>query len=262
MLRVGIKFNIHRNAASLSAHLLHGINCNAPIYVARYTPDIDPDTKTMPFQMMMMMSQPKIVGVSWWFPPDSTMELQSWTVWTQDWLLSFRQFLSNIRYLGRGGLNLHRYRIWKSLQKDTHDEVWTNPRGYYFCNVIAVDSGMRGMGVGKMLMDMVTKRADAEGVPCYLESSKGMPNLKIYEKMGFSLLTEIECVDEGESCKVSTFQQCHGQRLTSIVVLHGQTGEGVDCKSRTVEQEMSIYNTLQPSILMPALSQARRLLYC
>lgn len=89
------------------------------------------------------------------------------------------------------------------MQKKTHDAIWTSPRGYYFCNVIAVDSEMRGMGVGKLLMDVVTTKADAEGVPCYLESSKGMPNLRIYEKMGFNLLTDIECVDKGESCKVS-----------------------------------------------------------
>lgn len=151
----------------------------------------------------MMMPRPKIVGVCWWFQPSSATEPESWTVWTQEWLLSFRQLLNNIRYFGRGGLNLPRYRTWKSLQKKTHDKIWTDPRGYYFCNVIAVDSEMRGMGVGRMLVDVVTVRADADGVPCYLESSKGMPNLAIYEKMGFAMLKEIECVDEGDGCKVS-----------------------------------------------------------
>lgn len=89
------------------------------------------------------------------------------------------------------------------MQRETHDEVWVDPRGYYFCNVIAVDSEMRGMGVGRMLVDVVTERADREGIPCYLESSKGMPNLKIYEKLGFDLVKEIECVDQRETCKVS-----------------------------------------------------------
>jgi hypothetical protein len=34
-------------------------------------------------------------------------------------------------------------------------------------------------------------------MPCYLESSKGYPNVGIYEKMGFELVKEIECVDLG-----------------------------------------------------------------
>ncbi|KAF7139680.1 hypothetical protein CNMCM5793_007331 [Aspergillus hiratsukae] len=32
------KFNITRNAASLTAHFLHGLNVNAPIYIAKYRP--------------------------------------------------------------------------------------------------------------------------------------------------------------------------------------------------------------------------------
>lgn len=58
------------------------------------------------------------------------------------------------------------------------------------------------MGVGRKLVEAVTGRADAEGVPCYLESSKGEPNLGIYERLGFRLVKEIECVDGWDACKV------------------------------------------------------------
>lgn len=58
------------------------------------------------------------------------------------------------------------------------------------------------MGVGKKLMENVTEKADQEGMPCYLESSKGYPNVCIYEKMGFELVREIECADGGDVCKV------------------------------------------------------------
>jgi GNAT superfamily N-acetyltransferase len=92
--------------------------------------------------------------------------------------------------------------MWKALQARTHAELWTHPRGYYFCNVLAVSAEMRGMGVGRRLVEAVTGRADAEGVPCYLESSKGWPNLVIYEKLGFRVVREIECVDGWEGCKV------------------------------------------------------------
>lgn len=89
------------------------------------------------------------------------------------------------------------------LQRTTHDKVWRDPRGYYFCNVIAVRAEMRGKGVGRSLVEVVTERADEEGMPCYLESSKGMPNLRIYEKLGFEMAREIECVDGKDVCTVS-----------------------------------------------------------
>lgn len=151
----------------------------------------------------------RIVGVCWWYSPKSALEPEPWSVWTQEWLLSFRQLWNNIRYMGRGGLNVRRYWLWKDLQKRTHDEVWKDPRGYYFCNVLAVADGMRGMGVGRKLVDVVTDRADREGLPCYLESSKGVPNLKIYAKLGFELVKEIECVDQQDVCKVCSGLEKH-----------------------------------------------------
>lgn len=145
---------------------------------------------------------PSVVGVSWWYAPQPTASPLPWSTWAQDWLLSMRQLLYNIRFGGRGGLNLPRYQLWKAMQRETHDSVWTDPRGYYFCNVLAVSGCMRGLGVGKKLVQVVTDRADREGVKCYLESSKGMPNLVIYEKLGFELVKEIECVEGGDRCKV------------------------------------------------------------
>lgn len=71
--------------------------------------------------------------------------------------------------------------------------------------MIAVRSEMRGKGVGRRLVEVVTERADEEGMPCYLESSKGMPNLRIYEKLGFEMAREIECVDGKDVCTVSPF---------------------------------------------------------
>lgn len=69
--------------------------------------------------------------------------------------------------------------------------------------MVGVSALARGMGVGKRLMESVMEKADGEGVPCYLESSKGYANVTIYEKMGFNLVKEIECVEGGDVCKVS-----------------------------------------------------------
>ncbi|KAL4922372.1 acyl-CoA N-acyltransferase [Aspergillus aurantiobrunneus] len=181
-------YNIARNAASLSAHFRHGLATNAPIYVAKSTPSDQDGNRS------------RIVGICWWLPPSPTTSPPPLAHRAQDWLLSLRQLLANIRFAGRGGLRLHRYKQWKELQGKKHEKVWTDPRGYYFCNVIAVRAEMRGHGVGRRLVEAVTDRADEEGMACYLESSKGMPNLRIYEKLGFGMVGEIECVDGKDVC--------------------------------------------------------------
>ncbi|KAJ5236329.1 hypothetical protein N7489_006420 [Penicillium chrysogenum] len=192
------KFNIQRNAASLAAHFQYGINCDCPISVAKITRAANESKSNDDIRL----PAGTVVGVAWWYSPQAHSTTQSWSVWAQDWLLSFRQLMNNIRFLGRGGLNVRRYWIWKQVQQTAHDAIWQDPRGYYFCNVVCVDSKARGMGVGKKLMENVMDKADRENMPCYLESSKGYPNVGIYEKMGFELVKEIECVDGGDVCKL------------------------------------------------------------
>lgn len=61
-----------------------------------------------------------------------------------------------------------------------------------------------------MLFEAVTKRADTEGVKCYLESSKNVPNVKIYERMGFEMSMEMECRDGEDACMVCSWCfPCH-----------------------------------------------------
>lgn len=59
--------------------------------------------------------------------------------------------------------------------------------------------------MGKKLFEVVTERADREGMRCYLESSKKVPNVEIYARMGFEMCLEMECKDgnrDGDSCMV------------------------------------------------------------
>ena len=192
------QFNLQRNAASLAAHFQYGISCGCPISVAKVTCAAS-DQKT---DREIRLPPGTIVGVGWWYSPKVPSEPQSWSVWAQEWLLSFRQLVNNVRFFGRGGLSISRYWIWKKVQQDAHDRIWTDPRGYYFCNLVGVSALARGMGVGRRLMETVMDKADEEGMPCYLESSKGYPNITIYEKMGFELVKEIECAEDGEVCRV------------------------------------------------------------
>lgn len=103
---------------------------------------------------------------------------------------------------GRGGLNVKRYWIWKAAQARVQKELWTDPLGYYFCNIVTVLPEAQGKGVGKLLFKDVTDVADREGRKCYLESSRAEPNMAIYERMGFVLVKEMVCDDEGEAIRL------------------------------------------------------------
>lgn len=146
--------------------------------------------------------QDAILGVSCWLAPQPTSTPESWYSWVQGWSLSFNQLVNNIRYLGRGGLRANRYWIWKARQTEAQSQIWDDPLGYYFCNMVAVSPAAQGKGVGRMLFEAVTRKADEEGRKCYLESSKNVPNVQIYERMGFHMSMEMECRDGEDACMV------------------------------------------------------------
>lgn len=103
---------------------------------------------------------------------------------------------------GRGGLNLKRYYIWKAAQASAQGELWTDPAGYWFVNIITVLPSHHGKGIGKLLVKSVTAQADREGRKCYLESSRDKPNMAIYNRMGFELAKEMTCDDDGDAIQL------------------------------------------------------------
>jgi GNAT superfamily N-acetyltransferase len=101
-------------------------------------------------------------------------------------------------WYGRGGLNVKRYWLWKEAQAKAQAELWTDNKGYYFCNIVTVLPEAQGKGVGRALMEVVLKKADEENMRCYLESSRSEPNVPIYEKFGFKLVKDMLCDDDGD----------------------------------------------------------------
>lgn len=149
--------------------------------------------------------QASVLGVSCWIPPQPTNQRRSWKTYFHDALLWLRQLRNNVLYLGRGGLRTRRYRLWKNHQREVQRELWTDPQGYYFCNLVAVRPDAQGRGIGRMLIDVVTQKADREGRRCYLESSREVPNVGIYQRMGFEMVRTMVCEEEGDECKVCLF---------------------------------------------------------
>lgn len=67
---------------------------------------------------------------------------------------------------------------------------------------MVVRPGHQGKGIGKALAGEVMRIADKEGRKCYLESSRDVPNMQIYEKLGFHFVKQMTCEDEGDACKL------------------------------------------------------------
>lgn len=176
-----------RNRASLTARCEWGIR-NALFYVAKNKTSVTPD---------------EVLGVAMWMPPQPLSEPESWASSLDLWLLWLKQGFTNLRYGGRGGLRIKRYNVWKAKQAEMQRDIWTDERGYYFCNIVTVLPTAQGRGIGRKLFEVVTKRADDEGKRCYLESSRMDPNVRVYEKMGFKLEREMLCEEGGDVCKVS-----------------------------------------------------------
>lgn len=177
------KFNKERNSASLQAKCEWGMR-NALFYVAKDSDD----------------PQSQVLGVSMWMKPRNVEAKQTWSEWIDDYVLWFKQGWNLLRYQGRGGLNTKRYWTWKQEQAVAQAALWTDPEGYYFCNIVTVRPGIQGKGIGRRLVEIVTSKADDEGRKCYLESSKDTPNIAIYEKMGFAVVKKMVCEEGGEGC--------------------------------------------------------------
>ena len=174
-------FSLKRNSESLTIRCRWGMK-HAIFNVAKDTDD----------------SSGKVLGVSCWLPPSNPFASQSWTDYFGAWWLWTMQVRTNLLH-GRGGLNVKRYWIWKDAQAKAQSELWADPNGYYFCNIVTVLPEAQGKGVGKLLFREVTDVADREGRKCYLESSRREPNMAIYGRMGFELRREMVCDDEGDA---------------------------------------------------------------
>lgn len=71
------------------------------------------------------------------------------------------------------------------------------PGVHYYVAIMATDPPSMGQGHCGRLMRVVSRMADAEGVPCYLEAS-GEKNRRLYEHLGYSVVEQAVLVDDGQ----------------------------------------------------------------
>lgn len=89
---------------------------------------------------------------------------------------------------------LDRFMTFLGMIEDKHPD---EPEHWYL-EVLAVDLDRQGQGIGSACMQPVLARADADGTPCYLESSN-LRNVPLYERHGFQVTDVVDLPDGGPS---------------------------------------------------------------
>lgn len=75
-----------------------------------------------------------------------------------------------------------------------HDQAMPGPHWYLF--VLGVDPPRQGQGVGGTLIAPILARADADKLPCYLETQKER-NVVFYQKHGFEVVVDEQLPEGG-----------------------------------------------------------------
>ena len=73
------------------------------------------------------------------------------------------------------------------MERVRHEVMQKNK--YWYLWLLGVEPGYQGQGIGGMLLQPVLKKADAAGIPCYLETETER-NVVFYRKHGFHVARE------------------------------------------------------------------------
>jgi len=115
------------------------------------------------------------------------------------WLPPERPYLSTMRLISRGGLmpivrlGWSAFRDFSKLGDDLEaTRRRLVPRPHWYLLLLAVDPARQQRGAGSLLIRRGLERADAAGLPVYLETLKEI-NLRFYRKHGFRVVHEGDC---------------------------------------------------------------------
>lgn len=119
----------------------------------------------------------EVVGTAVWAPPGR-------------WKIPYSAY---VRYLPRliGGLGVRGLK--RVLAMEAVERLHPRDEHYYLA-IVGVDPVAQGGGGGRRLIAPVLERADSEGLPCYLESSKEA-NVPYYRSFGFEVVNDLVLPD-------------------------------------------------------------------
>jgi ribosomal protein S18 acetylase RimI-like enzyme len=117
------------------------------------------------------------------------------------WPLPVRVFLRHARGCATAGPRA----IANYLRTDGHMVKRHPKEPHYYLFVLGVEPELQGRGLGRGLLARMSARADAEGVPCYLETDKER-NVRLYQGAGYRVVTD-ETVPTGPGFRMWTMQR-------------------------------------------------------
>jgi ribosomal protein S18 acetylase RimI-like enzyme len=86
----------------------------------------------------------------------------------------------------------------------------TEPHHYLF--ILGVDPSEQGRGHGRAMVEALNARADAEGLPCYLETDRET-SVRLYESVGYRVVTE-DILENVNNLKMWTMRRGPQLRLS------------------------------------------------
>jgi GNAT superfamily N-acetyltransferase len=116
-------------------------------------------------------------GAAIWLPPDAPLLNPLRALRLGYWQLPVRMGLSTLRR------SLPATRLM-----DRHHRELVERRHWYLM-VLGVQPPEQGTGLGSSLMLPIVRRADEEGLPCYLETGTEV-NVRFYSRRGFEVVAE------------------------------------------------------------------------
>jgi ribosomal protein S18 acetylase RimI-like enzyme len=119
----------------------------------------------------------EVTGVACWLPPGGTAISTRRAIRTGSLAMPLK--------LGpRGFRRLTRWQRAAQAMQRRHA-----PEPHWYLYVLGVDPGAQGHGVAREILELHLAHADADGLPCYLETQEPR-NPPIYERFGFRVVEE------------------------------------------------------------------------
>jgi ribosomal protein S18 acetylase RimI-like enzyme len=104
---------------------------------------------------------------------------------------SLRMMPSLARLAGGYGRLRSISRVVDTLEARRHAHV---PQRHFYLSAVGVDPERQGRGIGTALLRPVLERANAAGIPAYLETAVAR-NVLLYERLGFDVVEELDLPD-------------------------------------------------------------------